>query len=49
MRVLSMHQPWASLVADGVKTVETRSWRPPASVVGERIGIHSTQRPASAR
>ena len=44
MRVLSMHQPWASLVAEDIKTVETRSWRPPAGVVGGRIGIHSTQR-----
>lgn len=26
VRVLSLHQPWASLVALGVKTIETRSW-----------------------
>ncbi len=24
--VLSLHQPWASLIAIGVKTIETRSW-----------------------
>jgi hypothetical protein len=27
MKVLTLHQPWASLVAAGVKTIETRSWR----------------------
>lgn len=26
MKVLTLHQPWASLVALGVKTIETRSW-----------------------
>ncbi len=27
MKALSLWQPWASLVADGTKRVETRSWR----------------------
>ncbi len=26
MRALTLHQPWASLIALGVKTIETRSW-----------------------
>lgn len=26
MKALTLHQPWASLVALGVKTIETRSW-----------------------
>lgn len=26
MKALTLHQPWASLVAMGVKTVETRGW-----------------------
>lgn len=26
MRALTLHQPWASLVAVGVKTIETRGW-----------------------
>lgn len=26
MKVLTLHQPWASLIALGVKTIETRSW-----------------------
>ena len=27
MRALSLRQPWASLIADGRKTIETRTWR----------------------
>lgn len=27
-KVLSLHQPWASLMVYGLKRVETRSWRP---------------------
>lgn len=26
MKAITLHQPWASLVAEGVKTIETRSW-----------------------
>jgi hypothetical protein len=26
VKVLTLHQPWASLIAVGVKTIETRSW-----------------------
>ena len=41
MRALTLHQPWASLIADGRKTVETRSWAPPVALLGERIAIHA--------
>lgn len=41
MRALTLWQPWASLVAIGAKTIETRSWPAPASAVGERIAIHA--------
>lgn len=27
MKALTLHQPWASLIALGYKTIETRSWR----------------------
>lgn len=26
MKAISLHQPWASLIADGQKTIETRYW-----------------------
>lgn len=38
MRVITLTQPWASLVADGRKTIETRSW--PISSHG-RLAIHA--------
>ena len=28
MKVLSVRQPWASLITAGLKTIETRSWKP---------------------
>ena len=40
-KALTLHQPWASLVAAGAKTIETRSWQPPADLVGQRIAIHA--------
>lgn len=41
MRALTVKQPWASLIASGVKRIENRSWRPPAALVGQRIAIHA--------
>ena len=38
---LTIKQPWASLIAVGVKTVENRTWQPPASWIGSRIAIHA--------
>ena len=44
MKALTLHQPWATLIADGVKTIETRSWRPPAALIGQGIAIHAGKR-----
>lgn len=44
MKALSLHQPWASLIAEGVKTIETRSWRAPQSMVGQRFAVHAAKR-----
>ena len=41
---ITLHQPWASLIALGVKTVETRSWPAPARLVGRRIAVHAGKR-----
>ena len=43
MKAISLHQPWASFVADGSKDIETRSWRAHDSVIGERIAIHAAK------
>ena len=41
MKALTVRQPRATLIALGVKTIETRSWRAPASLIGQRIAIHA--------
>ncbi len=43
MKVISIWQPWANLIVHGYKRFETRTWAPPRSVIGQRIGIASTK------
>ncbi len=43
MNALTLWQPWAQLIAAGLKTVETRSWKPPTDI-GELL-ICSARRP----
>lgn len=45
MKALTLWQPWASLIDRGVKTIETRSWAAPRSLIGKRIAIHAAKRP----
>lgn len=44
-RALTLWQPWASFVAWGFKTIETRSWafRPPPGEQKVRIAIHAAK------
>jgi len=44
MRAISLHQPWASLIAIEAKPFETRSWAPPASLIRQPIAIHAAAR-----
>lgn len=44
MKAISLHQPWASFVALGAKTVETRGW--PTRHRG-LLAIHAAKTPAS--
>jgi hypothetical protein len=46
MKALTIWQPWASLVIAGAKPFEFRGWRPPRSIVGQRIVIHAAKRKA---
>ena len=41
MKCLSIKQPWAWLIMNGKKTIETRTWKAPDSVVGTVIGIQA--------
>ena len=44
MKAITLHEPWATLIAAGKKTIETRDWKPPAYLLGERIAIHAGRR-----
>lgn len=41
MNALSIWQPHASLLLAGLKPYETRGWRVPAALLGQRIAIHA--------
>lgn len=41
IRVLTLYQPWASFIADGLKTIETRLHNKFACLKGQRIAIHA--------
>lgn len=43
MKVISIWQPWATLIIANEKFTETRSWPAPKSLIGQRIGIASTK------
>lgn len=43
MKVISIWQPYASLIIENHKFIETRSWAAPKSLIGQRIGIASTK------
>ena len=39
MRALTLWQPWAALVASGLKRIENRSWTPPGWLLDQRFAI----------
>jgi hypothetical protein len=43
MKAISMHQPWAQWVAEGFKTIETRTHPRFSVLLGQRIAIHATK------
>lgn len=47
MKVLSVRQPFATLLCMGVKDTENRTWRLPAKMYGERVLIHASAQPYS--
>ena len=44
MYAITLHQPWATLIALGIKTAETRSWPAPERLLGQTIAIHAARR-----
>jgi hypothetical protein len=41
MKIITLWQPWASFIAWGWKTIETRTHDRFKGLIGERIGIHA--------
>lgn len=44
MKVISIWQPWATLMAAGYKRIETRSWPPHGLKPGQLVAIHAGKR-----
>ncbi len=44
MKVISLWQPWATLLASGAKRIETRSWAPRGLKPGQLVAIHAAKR-----
>ena len=50
MKAISIKQPWAYLIAAGIKDIENRTWKCPQKYIGERVLIHaSASAPKSIR
>lgn len=47
MKAISIKQPFASLIAHGIKDVENRSWKCPDQYIGQRVLIHASGMPLS--
>lgn len=41
MHAITLHQPYASLIACGAKRIETRNWPAPPAAIGQPIAIHA--------
>lgn len=42
MKAISIKQPWASLIAYGIKDFENRTWKCPQKYIGQRVLIHAS-------
>lgn len=45
MEVISINQPWASLIVHGIKDIENRTWRCPQKYIGQRVLIYASGKP----
>lgn len=49
MKALTIWQPYAGLIAAGIKTIETRGWPAPKNLIGQRVAIHAAKKWDTAR
>lgn len=43
--VITIKQPWASLIVHGIKDIENRTWPCPDKYIGQRVLIHASLKP----
>ena len=43
MKAISIKQPWASLIAHGIKDIENRTWKCHQEYIGQRVLIHASK------
>ena len=41
MKTITIKQPWASLIVEGIKDIENRTWACPKKYIGQRVLIHA--------
>ena len=42
MKAITIKQPWASLIVEGIKDIENRTWKCPQKYIGQRVLIHAS-------
>lgn len=47
MKAISIKQPWAYLIAAGIKDIENRTWKCQEKYIGERVLIHASAKHAN--
>ncbi len=45
MKTITVKQPWASLIVEGIKDIENRTWKCPQKYIGKRVLIHAGMKP----
>ncbi len=45
MKALTVKQPWAQLICEGIKDIENRTWKLPEKYKGKRVLIHASAKP----
>lgn len=47
MKAISIKQPWAYLIVNGLKDIENRTWKCPKKHIGQRVLIHASGKPSN--
>lgn len=47
MKTITIKQPWASLIVEGIKDIENRTWKCPKKYIGKRVLVHASAIPVS--